>query len=168
MTRKSTAYARRRTTRRADGISTARMFNTRLTPKEVARIMVPCKDALAAMRQGQASFPQWLALCTAVHVARAIEDGGVFKGQADMIEPARTALDAIGERAAGTGDTWTPPTCYGHELAALIDLVNAHSRQVHELTYGEYTEATRLAESRVLTIGGAAFCIETTAQALAA
>jgi hypothetical protein len=167
MTRKTSTYARRRTTRRADGISTTRMFNTRLTPQETARILVPCKAALAAMQKGQASFSQWLVLCTAVHVAQAIEDCGVIKGQADMIQQARAALEDIGERAAGPGASWTPPTCYGQELAALQDLVNAHSRQVHELIYGEYTAATRLAESRVLSIGGGAFRIEPTAQALA-
>jgi hypothetical protein len=155
---------RRRTTgRRADGISTARMHNTRLTPAEVARIMQPCQAALQAMRTASATYHQWVVLCTAGHVAEAIEDGGIIRGQREIISDANTALDAIGQRAGVTPDRWAPPTLRGPELQALADLVAAHSRQVRELTYGEYTRATDLAVARVATDGGQVFRMEASA-----
>ena len=163
MSRKTSTYARRRTTRRADGISTTRMFNTRLTPQETARILVRCKAALAAMQQGQASFPQWLALCTAVPVAQAIEDGGIIRGQQQIISEADAVLDAIGARAGTTEANWKPTTLHGREITALADLVHAHSRQVRELTYGEYTRAADKAVARVATNGGAVFRMEAAA-----
>lgn len=107
MTRKTTPYARKRTQGRArrakDGITTSRMYTTRLRPAEVA---------------------------------------------------------AIGTRFGLTPDQWHPGPCHGHELTALADLVAAHSRQVHELTYAEYTAAFDRAVARVASTGGQVFHME--------
>jgi hypothetical protein len=165
MTRKTTIYARKRaqghTPQRSDGITIARMHNTRLTPPEVERIMGLCRTALAALRQAQGTYTQWVVLCTACHVAMAIEDGGIITGQRDIISDAEQALDAIGARCGLTAAAWTPRPCTGPELTALADLVPAHSRQVRELTYGEYTRQCDLAVARVATDGGQVFKAET-------
>lgn len=164
MGKKTTRYARKRnqghTHQRSDGITIARMHNTRLTPAEIQRIMAPCNAALAALRQAQGTHTQWVVLCTACHVAMAIEDGGVITGQREIITDAEQVLDAIGARCGNTAAAWKPKACTGPELTALADLVAAHSRQVHELTYGEYTRQFDLAVARVATDGGLVFHAE--------
>lgn len=161
MTRKTTRYARKRaaghTPRRADSISVSRVYTTRLRPAELAQALDPCRQALQAFREARASYAQWVVLCTAGHVAEAIEDGGIYRGQRQIIDEANAALDAIGARQGREAATWRPGPCRGAELAALADLVAAHSRQLHELTYGEYTRAADLAVARVATGGGAVF-----------
>lgn len=163
MTRKTTAYARKRShTRRADGITTARVFNTRLSAAERERILTPCRLARDAMQTATATYRQWVVLCTAVNAARAVEDGKVMTGQSDIIDAADEALTAIGKRGGECADTWRPPTCRGAELLAIQDLVNAHSRQLHEVTYKEYTRAMDLAQRRVASHGGLVFHAEIT------
>lgn len=166
MTRKTTAYARKRAAghaaRRGDGISITRMHNTRLTRTEIARIMLPCWVALQAVREGRITYKQWVVLCTAAHVARAIEDLGVIRGQREIIDDAERALDDIGQRCGATASAWKPKACTGPAITALADLVSAHSRQVHELTYGEYTAAADKAVARVATDGGQVFRMEAT------
>lgn len=155
MGRKTSAYARQRAgRRRADGLSVVRMHNTRLTGPELERALGPGRAALEAMRLACGTLHDWLTLCTAVHVAQAIEDGGVLRGQAEIVAAARDALGAIGQRAGGLGKSWAVPTCYGPELLALQDLMAAYSRGLREVTYGEYERAARLAESRVASVGG--------------
>lgn len=161
--KKTTPYARKRANgqgpKRCDGITMARMHNTRLSAPELARIMEPCKLALQAFRQASATHRQWVVLCTASHVATAIEDQGIVRGQRQIIEDAAQALEAIGQRC-GEENGWGPTACTGPELSALADLVAAHSRQLHELTYGEYTRAADRAVARVATDGGAVFKME--------
>jgi uncharacterized protein YyaL (SSP411 family) len=147
----------------ADGLSTSRRFTTRLTTAETQRILQPCHKALQAMRTASASYDQWVVLCTAGHMAEAIEDGRIITGQRDIIELANTVLHHIGQRCGTTAEHWTAAACYSHELNALADLVAAHSRQVHELTYKEYTRAADKAVARVFTDGGQVFRMETTA-----
>lgn len=164
MTRKTSLYARKRAaghgTRPADPFTLARVYVTRLKPHEVARIMQPCNAALAAARSAAMTHAQWVVLCTAGHVAEAIEDGGVIRGQREIIDAANEALDAIGERCGHTEQEWKPKACTGPELTALADLVAAHSRQVHELTYREYTTAVDRAVARVASTGGEVFRAE--------
>lgn len=167
MTRKTTPHGRRLARLRAagtslkrDGITMAKMINTRLTADEISRIMGPCRAALQALREARASYSQWVVLCTAAHVATAIEDGGVIRGQRCIFTAAEAALDSIGERCGNTAQVWHPRACTGHELTALADLVAAHSRQVHELTYGEYSRAADLAKARVASSGGQVFKME--------
>jgi hypothetical protein len=159
--RKSTPYGRRvaRLARaglslKSDGITMTRQLNTRLSPLEIERIILPCKQALQAMREARATHDQWVVLCTARHVGIAIEDGGVIRGQRFLFDEAEAALEQIGDRCVHSVEGWKPCACFGRELSALADMVNAHSRQVHELTYGEYTRAADLALSRVETNGG--------------
>lgn len=167
MTRKTTRYTRTRAQQpqRRDGITVARMHNTRLTQPEIERILAPCRRAVQAFRTGRGTYDQWVVLCTAGHVAEAIEDGGVIRGQREIITDANTALDAIGARAGRSASTWCTTTLHGHEITALADLVAAHSRQVHELTYSEYTRAANKAVARVATMGGQVFRMEASAPA---
>jgi hypothetical protein len=87
-------------------------------------------------------------------VARAIEDGGVYRGQREIIEDARAALQAISERMGDTPANWRPSACYAPEITALADLVAAHARQLAELTYHEYTTAADKAVARVASVRG--------------
>ncbi len=164
MTRKTTRYARNlaqgRAARRASGLNVANVHGTRLRPAEIERIMAPCRAALQALRGARATFNQWVVLCTAGHVALAIEDGGIIRGQRQIIDDANTALDAIGQRCGHTAPAWRPAPCTGPELTALADLVAAHSRQVHELTYHEYATAADKAVARTATTGGQVFRLE--------
>lgn len=167
MTKKTTPHGRRLarlsaagTSRKRDGITMAKMLNTRLTADEINRIMGPCRAALQALREARATYSQWVVLCTASHVATAIEDGGVIRGQRGIFTAAEAALDSIGERCGHTAQAWRPSACHGHELTALADLVAAHSRQVHELTYSEYARAADLAKARVASSGGKVFKME--------
>lgn len=161
MSKKTTRYARKRAlghaSARNNGITMTRMLNTRLTPREIERILAPCRAALAAFQAAEAIYDQWVVLCTAAHVAQAIEDGGIVRGQRWLIDEAELALDSIGERCGRDASTWTARPCMGPEIAALVDLVAAHSRQVHELTYGEYKRAADLAVARVASEGGQVF-----------
>lgn len=162
--RKSTPYGRRiaRLARmgkslRSDGITIARTLNTRLSEPEVDRIIGTCKAALQALREVRATYQDWATLCTARHVGIAIEDGGIVRGQRWLFEAGEAALDSIGDRCGDTPETWAPRPCTGPELTALADMIAAHSRQVRELTYSEYTRAADLAVSRVETGGGRVF-----------
>ena len=165
--RKTTTYARNRArqTRASDGITIARMHNTRLTEAERNRILVPCRRAVEAFRTGCGTYDQFVVLCTAGHVAQAMEDGGVIRGQREVIDEANTVLDAIGDRAGRSAAEWRTTTLRGHEITALMHLVAAHSRQVHEYTYGEYTKAADKAHARVASSGGQVFRMETSVPA---
>ena len=161
MTRKSTPYGRRtaRPARmgkslKSDGITITKVLNTRLSEREVQRIIGACKAALQALREVRATYHDWAALCTARHVGIAIEDGGIVRGQRFLFELGEAALDNIGDRCGDTEEAWTPRPCAGPELTALADMIAAHSRQVRELTYSEYIRAADLAVSRVETLGG--------------
>lgn len=151
---------RRKWARRADGITATRMHNTRLKPDELARVLQPCRLALHAMKTAVANYNQYVVLCTACHVAQAIEDGGIYRGQGQIIEEANAALDAIGERFGRTPERWEPRACYAAELTALSDLIAAYARQLQELTYGEYIKAADKAVARVASVGGAVFKME--------
>lgn len=161
MSKKTTRYARKRAmghaTERNNGITMTRMLNTRLTPREIERILAPCRAALSAFQVAAATYDQWVVLCTAAHVAQAIEDGGIVRGQRWLIDEAELALDSIGERCGREASTWSTRPCTGPEIAAPVDLVAAHSRQVRELTYGEYKRAADLAVARVASQGGVVF-----------
>lgn len=161
MSRKSTPYGRRtaRLARmgkslRSDGITIAKMLNTRLDEAEVDRIISTCKAALQSLREVRATYHDWATLCTARHVGIAIEDGGIVRGQRFLFDLGEAALDSISDRCGSKPETWTPRPCAGPELTALADMIAAHSRQVRELTYNEYTRAADLAVSRVETMGG--------------
>lgn len=161
MTRKSTPFGRRtaRLARmgkslKSDGITITRVLNTRLSESEVLRIIGACKAALQALREARASYQDWVTLCTAHHVGVAIEDGGIVRGQRFLFRLGHSALNSIEDRCGSTAEHWTPRACTGPELTALADMIAAHSRQVRELTYGEYTRAADLAVSRVETTGG--------------
>ncbi len=162
--RKSTPYGRRtaRLARmgkslRSDGITIAKVLNTRLSESEVQRIIDTCKAALQALREVRATYQDWVTLCTARHVGIAIEDGGIVRGQRWLFDDGHWALGCIGDRCGDTPETWIPRPCSGPELTALADMIAAHSRQVRELTYSEYTRAADLAVSRVETDGGRVF-----------
>lgn len=164
MTRKTTRYARKlaagQATRRADSLSIIRVHNTRLRPDELAKILAPMRHALQAFREARPTFDDWVVLCTAGHAAEAIEDGGIYRGQREIIDEANTALDEISERMGREASAWRPGPCRGTDLTALADLVAAHSRQVHELTYGEYRAALKRATARVASAGGVVFRAE--------
>lgn len=164
MSRKTTRYARKlaagQVARRADSLSVISVHNSRLRPDELAKILVPMRQALQAFREARPTFDDWVTLCTAGHAAEAIEDGGIYRGQREIIDEANTALNDISERMGREASAWRPEPCRGTDLTALADLVAAHSRQVHELTYGEYRAALKRATARVASAGGMVFRAE--------
>ncbi len=159
MSRKSSLYARKRlhpeARERSDGITTARMNTTRLSPAELEHILVPLQGAVASARTASATYEQFVQLTTAVHKARAIDDSGVVRGLRTMVDGAEEALNAIGSRAQASG-TWSAPTLYGHEMVALDDLAWAYRLMLLEVTYSEFHRAEQLAIARVKSAGGKA------------
>lgn len=164
MSRKTTRYARKlaagQATRRADSISVIGVHNTRLRADELGKILGPMRQALQAFREARPTFDDWVILCTTGHAAEAIEDGGIYRGQREIIDDANAVLDAISDRMGRESASWRPGPCRGSDLTALADLVAAHSRQVHELTYGEYRAALKRATARVASAGGVVFRAE--------
>lgn len=158
MSRKTTSYARKRRLasahQRTDSISAARMNVTRLTADEIEKIHGPVRNAFLQARVGQLTYDGWVFLCTGVHKAKAIDDSGVFRGLLPMIEAASAALDAIHARATPGSSTWSAPTLYAGEIAALSDLVWAYRTMLFEVTYAEFVRAERLAIARVASAGG--------------
>jgi hypothetical protein len=157
MNRKTSLYARKRlhpeARERSDGITTARMNTTRLSPAELEHILVPLQGAVASARTASATYEQFVQLNTAMHKARAIDDSGVFRGLRTMVDGAEETLNAIGSRAQASG-TWLAPTLYGHEMVALDDLAWAYRLMLLEVTYAEFHRAERLAIARVASSGG--------------
>jgi hypothetical protein len=134
-------------------ITVALNASTLFTQAERDSVMAPRRDAMAALRRGQATELQWLHLATCAQVALCIEDLGVVKGLRQQFTEADRALCQIDQRAR-TPSGWRPPTCYGHELVTLDTLITLHAFQIEQLSAGEYRRAIALAKARQLTHGG--------------
>lgn len=124
-----------------------------LTPAEIEQVQAPKRAALESARRATLSRREWEVLCTALHVAEAIETKGVVRGLAQVLTAARQVLEATGESMdLPTG--WTPHALRGPELDALDTLIWTHQRQIEQLQYNEYQAACALAEGRVASHGG--------------
>lgn len=157
MSRKTTVYARKRRLaqgrERTDSITATRMNATRLTSAELERLLAPIQQGFERARAGQCSRDDYVALCTAMHKARAIEDMRIFRGLSPMIDAAEEPLRAIEQRALASG-AWRAPTLYAAEITVLDDLVFAYRTMLLEVTYAEFVRADHLAVARVASAGG--------------
>lgn len=113
-----------------------------LTPGEVAAIVNPSRQALAALRQGTSVADDYSLLAGVLTASIGIERKGVVKGFSEVIFAASDALKALVERAMESGE-WRPPTLYGHEITAVDDLLHWHEYQLKHLSYAEYHAALR-------------------------
>lgn len=158
------ATANRQRKARENALSATRMTHapnvavlraSKLTTKELMTIITPIRHSVEQARQGKLTEGQWVVLCTAMNLGRAIEDQGVVRGLGDALDAIKTSLQAIGDRATDTGaQPWSPPTLHAAELAHLRELTDLHVFQLKQLSYGEYREAFRIAVARVASSGG--------------
>jgi len=118
----------------------ARSQATRLTPDELAKVMVPLRGALDQLRRGLASDNDWALLGGSLQLAMAIERQGVVRGLAGHLDEIDRALVAIEARATHAG-AWQAPTLYFHELDAVQLLLDLHLYQLQHLTFGEFRRA---------------------------
>lgn len=136
-------------------MATAITNASKLTEAEVRSLTVPNHQAVESFRQGRGVYPQWLILCRALHLGRAIESGGVVTGLQELFVRANTVLQAMADRMEDpVTKAWRPGALHAHELQTLRDLVHDHAFQLRQISYGEYTAAYRLATARVLSEGG--------------
>lgn len=135
---------------------TAAMTNaSKLTEAEIRGRIIPAHRAVDAFRQGRGTYEQWLILATCVNLGRAIESGGIVRGLLRELEQANATVQAIADRMEQKETAgWRPGALHWQELEALRTLVRVHSFQLHQVSYGEYTEAYRLATARVQSSGG--------------
>lgn len=143
----------RRVWDRLNPISVALNASTLFTEAEREKLMLPVREAMAALRQAACTEWQWLQLATCVQVALCIEDQGIVRGLREQLKEADLALCHIDERARPSG-TWRAPTCYGHELVSIDTLLTLYAFQITQLSAGEYRRAVTLAKGRQLTHGG--------------
>lgn len=167
MTRKTTAYARKRGLQqlpghartqvlqaiKGSGITVHNLRNTLLTPAEVDQLMQDPTAALQAARLGRISYSDLLSLSSPVQKGLAIEDAGnIITGLRAVYERANTVLLAIKARCTTTG-RWVPGALYGPELAALDDLLWVYREALKVCTYGEFYKRQAVACSRVASQG---------------
>ena len=143
----------RRVWDRLNPITVALNASTLFTEAEREKLMVPVREAMAALRQAACTEWQWLQLATCAQLALCIEDQGIVRGLREQLKEADYALCQIDERARTSGP-WRPPTCYGHELATIDTLLTLYAFQITQLSAGEYRRAVALAKARQLTHGG--------------
>lgn len=126
---------------------------SRLTPDEISQITGPLRKSANAFRRATGAYHDWLRLCTAHNVGKAIEDGGVVRGLQSILDEAHAALLHISWRME-TPAGWQPGALHAHEIRALVNLVEKHTFQLRQLSYREYQDAYRLAVGRVRSDGG--------------
>lgn len=134
-------------------ITVALNASTLFTEAEREKLMLPVREAMAALRQATCTEWQWLQLATCTQVALCIEDQGIVRGLREQLTEADRALCNIDEPARTTG-AWRAPTCYGHELVTMDTLLTLYAFQITQLAAGEYRRAVTLAKARQLTHGG--------------
>ena len=173
MTKKTTAYARKRglhrvpqadrwafiEARKSNGISTNNERNTLLTPAEVQYLLADPTAGLAGMRSGRGTYNNLLSLNAALKKGQAIEDARVIvRGFAGIYAAADHAIQAITGRSTKTGK-WVPTALYGPEIAALDDLLWAYRQALQVVTYQEFYDRQAVAIARELSAGEKVFLV---------
>jgi hypothetical protein len=140
-----------------NAVQMAKMRATRLTDTERAELLRPAHEGFRALREGVATFAQWAAVNTVVHIAQAIEDQGVIRGMREHFAAGDLALEAVCKRVqqAEGGPSWGHrTTLYFDEIAAIRELIHLHDEQLKVLSAGELHAATKGAERAVIAAGG--------------
>lgn len=138
-------------------IAVARAGAGRLTAAEVTHIMSGCRAAAGAMAMGRGTRNDWVSLCSALNIARAIDDiGAVLRGLRGHLDDIEATLRALATRA-GEDDhppTWNAPALRFDEMDAVRLLAELFQTQLDQLSYAEYQDAYALAVARVRSGGG--------------
>lgn len=150
MTRKRSTYRPRWA--RPLPMDVARSQATRLTPDELAKVMVPLRGALDQLRRGLASDHDWAVLAGSLGMAQTIERQRVVRGLTEHLQAADRALAAIEARASSTG-RWRSPTLYFHEIDDVGTFVDLHEFQLQQLSYGEFRRAYTTTEGQARSRG---------------
>lgn len=129
----------------------------RLTDQERAAALAPARLGFTALREGVATFQQWVHVNTAIAIALAIERQGVIRGMHEHFVAADRAIDAIYARVqdAEGGPAWgRRTTLYFDEISALREAIHLHDEQLRVLSATELQQAIVLAEKHTRKIGG--------------
>lgn len=102
-------------------------------------------EPIKALREGVATELQWSIAAGAVALSQAIEAQGVVRGLTEHLASADAALQAIYNRAMATA-TWKPTALYYQELDALQTFAELYSFQISQLSRGEISQASHLAQ----------------------
>lgn len=129
---------------RVDSMRLAIVRASCLTDAEIAVVLAPVRQALAATRQACATSTDWSNLAMACAVAEAIERQGVVRGLAGHLRNADAALQAIAARS-DTAKGWQRTPLYFHEIDALNTFVDLHEFQIKKLSAAEYQRAVTTA-----------------------
>jgi len=167
MTRKTSAYARRRGLNQVPSHARAQVLasikgtsievnnlrNTPLSPAEVDTLTKEATEALEAARLGRISYNDLVSLSSIMHKGVAIEDAGnIITGLRHFYDAAKDAIDAIETRCTATGQ-WVPSALYSHELTALRELLHYYREALAVCTYGEFYKRQAVACSRTASQG---------------
>ena len=139
-----------------DPMTMARARAGLLTTAEVAQIMAASTAAADAMAKGRGTRLHWVALCSALNMAKAIEDGGVVRGLAGHLDNIEATLNTLANRAGERKNppTWKAPALHFDEMDDMRLLVDLYRHQLQQLSYMEYRTACDLAQARVRSSGG--------------
>lgn len=137
-------------------INAAMTYASRPTPAELETVAKSFREAAQALADGHGTRKHWAALCSAVNVGVAIEDGGVVRGLRTHLDEAHTVLTTVAQRAGEFRNPpgWTAPKLSNTEADACHLLAKLHTYQLAQLGHGEYQAAVRLAVGRVRSGGG--------------
>lgn len=136
-----------------DPIRTARLYSTRLTAAELADIVEPIRECLAAATTGVATLLQHQVLDTQAELATEIERTRIVRGLAGHIAQAQAALASWAQRAMASGN-WLPTALEFAEQDALATFVDLHEFQLQQLSAGEIYRASQRMIARVQSAGG--------------
>lgn len=139
-------------------VTVANRHTSLLTVEEIQQLIKPLEQARDRAQEGTMNFDHWVILSSALNVTKAIQDGGVVRISGLDLNVIEQALEAIGQR--GSAQQWKGVQPSLEELFEVNGLTLAHAVQLRQLTYGEYTEAHRLAQSRVLSRGGQVLVVQ--------
>lgn len=133
----------------------AQVRATKLTGREILAHLTPLRHCIEQARKGKLTESQWVVMCTAANVGRAIDDLGVVRGFGPQLDDANAALQAMNDRATQREtQPWQPPTLRATELAAIREMATLYAFQLKQLSYGEYQQAFHKAIARVRSSGG--------------
>ena len=144
MTRKTTSNGQKQPRRerwvKGNALAVAVHRACKLSPEDRELVVAPGRRALAALREGRATHSEWTDLAAVVRIAQAIEKQGIVKGLQQQFDSAKTALQAIYDRAIRP-DGWVPSALYAQELNAISEAVRLHKFQLDQLGRGELIAA---------------------------
>lgn len=159
MTRKTTAYARKRrqAARSAsimDSISAGQKFISRLTADERQRVLRRLPGVRDRLLKAAYTFADFVDLSTAKHRCQAANDIHLVRDLQGLLQQAHAVLEQLGTDAEPVPRQWAPRALRAAELQTLHDLVTLYTTVVNEVTYAEWVRIDQLAVARVRSVRG--------------